>query len=86
MLSPPNVRLSLRPPGYLIVHDEIKEILKQAEINVGNFLLNDGEIIRIRRISSGAAAGVAAIIAVLGITGLGHFQLIVGRWPDGSLN
>ncbi len=50
-----------------MVHDDIEEFLKQGEINVGKFLLHDGEVIRIDGIDS--AAGVAAIMAVLGMNG-----------------
>ena len=62
--------LQSKEEGYLVVHDELVDIFKQAQLNVLKFIAHDVEIDRIGLIASGAAAGVAAIILALGISSI----------------
>ncbi len=43
--------------GNWDVYEQLEGILKQGEINVARFLFQDGEILKIGGIASGAAAG-----------------------------
>ena len=59
--------------GFWVVHDEIEGFHQQAIINAGKFLLHDGEIEAVGVVATGAAQGVASIVAYLGFSSLVSF-------------
>ncbi len=64
---PFNILLPIRTEWYWIVHDELESLQKQAILDLGKFALHDLEIDRVTIVAAGAAAGVGAIAAYLGI-------------------
>ena len=73
VFHPFNMLLPTKLQGNWIVHDEIEGFHQQAIINAGEFLLHDGEIDAVSIVATGAANGVASIVAFLGFTSINDF-------------
>ena len=67
---PVNILLPIRTEGFWIVHDELESLQKQAIIDLGKFALHDLAIDRVTIVAGGAAAGVGAIAAYLGLSSI----------------
>ena len=64
---PYNILLPIRTEGYWIVHDELESLQKQAIIDLAKFVSINLALDRVIIVAGGAAAGVAAIAAFLGL-------------------
>ncbi len=67
---PFNILLPIRTEGYWIVHDELEFLQKQAIIDLGKVSIHDLAIDKVTVVAGGAAAGLGAIAAYLGLNSI----------------
>ena len=79
---PFNVLLPIRTEGYWVVHDELESLQKQAIIDFGKFASLNLAVDEVVIVADGAAAGVGAIAAYLGLNSILSILSSGGSLPD----